>query len=195
MISLLRGKIVRKEAGSVIVDVGGVGYGVAVPFSTYDAIGGTGSSVELAIHTSYRENAVELFGFFTDAEKEMFEKLVGVPGIGPRAAVKVLSNVSVTDLADSIMKGDLAKKKIKGLGTKTAAKITSALGDKVASLASDSSASSGNSTLEEAMSVLLNLGYTRAEVERNISDIRNSVAAAESLEDAIKDSLRIMRAV
>lgn len=195
MIFLLRGEIVRKEVGSVVIDVGGVGYGVVIPLSTYDAIGDAGSRVELAIHTSCRENAVELFGFLTDSEKEMFEKLIGVPGIGPRAAVKVLSSVSVTDLADSIMNGDLAKRKIRGLGPKTAAKITSELGGKVASLASGSAASAGKSTLEEVISALLNLGYTRAEVERNVSDIREAVSSASSLEDAIKDSLRIMRSV
>lgn len=193
MIYLLRGEIAGKEIGSVVVDVGGVGYGVTVPLSTYYGLGAVGSRVELCVHTSVRENSIELFGFLTDSEKFMFEKLVGVSGIGPRAAVNVLSNVSVADLVGSIVNGDLAQKKIRGVGAKTAAKIVNELKDKVEELAGDVGVSGESSVLDDTVSALVNLGYSRSEVEKTLPEIRKIVETSGSLEDAIRDSLRSIR--
>lgn len=193
MIYLLRGEIAGKEIGSVVVDVGGVGYGVTVPLSTYYGLGAVGSRVELHVHTSVRENSIELFGFLTDSEKFMFEKLVGVSGIGPRAAVNVLSNVSVADLVGSIVNGDLAQKKIRGVGAKTAAKIVNELKDKVEELAGDVGVSGESSVLDDTVSALVNLGYSRSEVEKTLPEIRKIVETSGSLEDAIRDSLRSIR--
>lgn len=193
MIYLLRGEIAGKEIGSVVVDVGGVGYGVTVPLSTYYGLGAVGSRVELCVHTSVRENSIELFGFLTDSEKFMFEKLVGVSGIGPRAAVNVLSNVSVADLVGSIVNGDLAQKKIRGVGAKTAAKIVNELKDKVGELAGDVGVSGESSVLDDTVSALVNLGYSRSEVEKTLPEIRKIVETSGSLEDAIRDSLRSIR--
>lgn len=193
MIYLLRGEIAGKEIGSVVVDVGGVGYGVTVPLSTYYGLGAVGSRVELHVHTSVRENSIELFGFLTDSEKFMFEKLVGVSGIGPRAAVNVLSNVSVADLVGSIVNGDLAQKKIRGVGAKTAAKIVNELKDKVGELAGDVGVSGESSVLDDTVSALVNLGYSRSEVEKTLPEIRKIVETSGSLEDAIRDSLRSIR--
>lgn len=193
MIYLLRGEIAGKEIGSVVVDVGGVGYGVTVPLSTYYGLGAVGSRVELCVHTSVRENSIELFGFLTDSEKFMFEKLVGVSGIGPRAAVNVLSNVSVADLVGSIVNGDLAQKKIRGVGAKTAAKIVNELKDKVGELAGDVGVSGESSVLDDTVSALVNLGYSRLEVEKILPEIRKIVETSGSLEDAIRDSLRSIR--
>ena len=193
MIYLLRGEIAGKEIGSVVIDVGGVGYGVTVPLSTYYGLGAVGSRVELHVHTSVRENAIELFGFLTDSEKFMFERLVGVSGIGPRAAVNVLSNVSVADLVGSIVNGDLAQKKIRGVGAKTAAKIVNELKDKVGELAGDVGVSGESSVLDDTVSALVNLGYSRSEVEKTLPEIRKIVETSGSLEDAIRDSLRSIR--
>ena len=193
MIYLLRGEIAGKEIGSVVFDVGGVGYGVTVPLSTYYGLGAVGSRVELHVHTSVRENAIELFGFLTDSEKFMFERLVGVSGIGPRAAVNVLSNVSVADLVGSIVNGDLAQKKIRGVGAKTAAKIVNELKDKVGELAGDVGVSGESSVLDDTVSALVNLGYSRSEVEKTLPEIRKIVETSGSLEDAIRDSLRSIR--
>lgn len=193
MIYLLRGEIAGKEIGSVVVDVGGVGYGVTVPLSTYYGLGAVGSRVELCVHTSVRENSIELFGFLTDSEKFMFEKLVGVSGIGPRAAVNVLSNVSVADLVGSIVNGDLAQKKIRGVGAKTAAKIVNELKDKVGELAGDVGVSGESSVLDDTVSALVNLGYSRSEVEKILPEIKKIVETSGSLEDAIRDSLRSIR--
>ena len=193
MIYLLRGEIAVKEIGTVVVDVGGVGYGVVVPLSTYYGLGDVGSRVELAVHTSVRENSIELFGFLTDAEKLMFEKLLGVSGIGPRAAVNVLSNVSVADLVGSIVNGDLAERKIRGVGAKTAAKIVNELGDKVEDIAGSVDVPGRSSVLGDTVSALLNLGYSRSEVEKRLPEIKRIVAASGSLEDAIRDSLGAVR--
>ena len=193
MIYLLRGEIAVKEIGTVVVDVGGVGYGVVVPLSTYYGLGDVGSRVELAVHTSVRENSIELFGFLTDAEKLMFEKLLGVSGIGPRAALNVLSNVSVADLVGSIVNGDLAERKLRGVGAKTAAKIVNELGDKVEDIAGSVDVPGRSSVLGDTVSALLNLGYSRSEVEKRLPEIKRIVAASESLEDAIRDSLKAVR--
>ncbi len=193
MIYLLRGEIAVKEIGTVVVDVGGVGYGVTVPLSTYYGLGDVGSRVELSVHTSVRENSIELFGFLTEAEKLMFEKLLGVSGIGPRAAANVLSNVSVADLVGSIVNGDLAERKIRGVGAKTAAKIVNELEDKVEDIAGSVDVPGRSSVLGDTVSALLNLGYSKSEVEKNLPEIKRIVSVAGSLEDAIRDSLGAVR--
>ena len=193
MIYLLRGVIACKEIGTVVVDVGGVGYGVTVPLSTYYDLGAVGEKVELKIHTSHRENSIELFGFLTDEEKKLFEKLISVSGIGPKAATNVLSNISVPELVRSITNGNLAQRKIRGIGTKTATKIINELKDKLDDLAVDEESSISNTMLNDTVSALLNLGYTRSEVERKTSEIKKIIEVSESIEDILKDSLKVIR--
>ena len=193
MIYLLRGVIACKEIGTVIVDVGGVGYGVTVPLSTYYDLGAVGEKVELKIHTSHRENSIELFGFLTDEEKKLFEKLISVSGIGPKAATNVLSNISVPELVRSITNGNLAQRKIRGIGTKTATKIVNELKDKLDDLAVDEESSISNTMLNDTVSALLNLGYTRSEVEKKTSEIKKIIEVSESIEDILKDSLKVIR--
>ena len=193
MIYLLRGEIACKEIGTVVVDVNGVGYGVTVPLSTYYDLGTVGEEVELKIHTSHRENSIELFGFLTDAEKKLFEKLIGVSGIGPKAATNVLSNISVSELVRSITNGDLAQRKIRGIGTRTATKIVSELKDKLDDLAADEESPTSSTMFNDTLSALLNLGYTRAEVEKKTPEIKKIIEVAGSIEDALRDSLKVIR--
>ena len=193
MIYLLRGVIACKEIGTVVVDVGGVGYGVTVPLSTYYNLGAPGEEIELKIHTSHRENSIELFGFLTDEEKKLFEKLISVSGIGPKAATNVLSNISVPELVRSITNGNLAQRKIRGIGTKTATKIVNELKDKLDDLAVDEESSISNTMLNDTVSALLNLGYTRSEVEKKTSEIKKIIEVSESIEDILKDSLKVIR--
>ncbi len=193
MIYLLRGTIALKEIGTVVIDVNGVGYGVTVPLSTYYDLGAVGENVELKIHTAQRESSIELYGFLTDAEKKMFEKLIGVSGIGPKAATNVLSNVSVSELVRHIVNGNLAQRKIRGIGTKTATKIVNELKDKLDDLATDDSATTPNTMLDDTVSALLNLGYTRAEVERSTPEIRKIIEASGSIEEVLRDCLKIIR--
>ena len=193
MIYLLRGEIACKEIGTVVVDVNGVGYGVTVPLSTYYDLGAVGDEVELKIHTSHRENSIELFGFLTDAEKKLFEKLIGVSGIGPKAATNVLSNISVSELVRSVINGDLAQKKIRGVGARTATKIVNELKDKLDDLAADEESPRSSTMFNDTLSALLNLGYTRAEVEKKTPEIKKIIEVAGSIEDALRDSLKVIR--
>ena len=193
MIYLLRGAIACKEIGTVVIDVNGVGYGVTVPLSTYYDLGAAGDEVELRIHTSQRENSIELFGFLTEAEKKLFEKLIGVSGIGPKAATNVLSNISVPELVRSIMNGDLAQRKIRGIGARTAAKIVNELKDKLDDLAADEESPASNTMLSDTISALLNLGYTRTEVEKKTPEIKKIIEASVSIEDVLRDSLKVIR--
>ncbi len=193
MIYLLRGAIACKEIGTVVIDVNGVGYGVTVPLSTYYDLGAAGDEVELRIHTSQRENSIELFGFLTEAEKKLFEKLIGVSGIGPKAATNVLSNISVPELVRSIMNGDLAQRKIRGIGARTAAKIVNELKDNLDDLAADEESPASNTMLSDTISALLNLGYTRTEVEKKTPEIKKIIEASGSIEDALRDSLKVIR--
>jgi len=193
MIYLLRGVIACKEMGTVVIDVNGVGYGVTVPLSTYYDLGTMGEEVELKIHTNHRENSIELFGFLTDAEKKLFEKLISVSGIGPKAATNMLSNISVSELVKSIINGNLAQRKIRGIGTKTAIKITNELKDKLDDIASDEELSASNTLLDDTVSALPNLGYTRAEVETKTPEIKKIIEASDSTEDVLRDVLKIIR--
>ncbi len=193
MIYLLRGEIACKEIGTVVVDVNGVGYGVTVPLSTYYDLGAVGEKVELKIHTSQRENSIELFGFLTEAERKLFEKLIGVSGIGPKAATNVLSNISVSELVRSVINGDLAQKKIRGVGARTATKIINELKDKLDDLAADEEPPRSSTMFNDTLSALLNLGYTRAEVEKKTPEIKRIIEVAGSIENALRDSLKVIR--
>lgn len=193
MIYLLRGAIACKEIGTVVIDVNGVGYGVTVPLSTYYDLGAVGEEVKLRIHTTQRENSIELFGFLTEAEKKLFEKLIGVSGIGPKAATNVLSNISVPELVRSIIDGDLAQRKIRGVGARTATKIVNELKDKLDDLAADEEPPASSTMLGDTISALLNLGYTKTEVEKKTPEIKKIIEAASSLEDVLRDSLKVIR--
>lgn len=193
MIYLLRGVIACKEIGAVVVDVNGVGYGVTVPLSTYYDLGAVGEEVELRIHTNHRENSIELFGFLTDPEKKLFEKLIGISGIGPKAATNVLSNISVSELVRSIVNGNLVQRKIRGIGPSTATKIVNELKDKLDEFVADEEPSESNTMLEDTLSALLNLGYTRAEVEKKTPEIKKIIEVSASMEDALRDSLKAIR--
>ena len=136
MISLLRGKIAEKNLGNIILDVAGVGYGVAVPLPIFYKLPELGAEIELKIYTHIKENSLELFGFLTNDEKGLFLSLIGISGIGPKAATNILSNISAEELIESIQTGDLVKKKVPGIGPKTAARITNELKDKLAAISS-----------------------------------------------------------
>lgn len=193
MIYLLRGAIACKEIGTVVIDVNGVGYGVTVPLSTYYDLGAVGEEIELRIHASQRENSIELFGFLTEAEKKLFEKLIGISGIGPKAATNVLSNISVPDLVRAIINGDLPQKKIRGIGTKTAIKIINELKDKLDDLTTQKESPASSTMLNDTISALINLGYTRAEVEKKTPEIKKIIEVSGSIENVLRDSLKVIR--
>ena len=132
MIARLTGKLTTKNPGEVILDVGGVGYQVFIPLSTFYELPERGESLSLQIYTAVRENAIELYGFLTLQEKELFKLLLNVSKIGPKLAQNILSGISSEDLKTAIISGDILKlNAIPGIGKKTAERMILELKDKV----------------------------------------------------------------
>src|ERR1700752_4739082 len=132
MIALLRGVLLEKHPNQVIVETTGVGYDVTIPVSTFTRLPDAGAEVRLRIHTHVREDALSLYGFLTQDEKALFEKLIGVSGIGPTLGVKILSGLAATDLIHSIRRGEVdGLVKIPGIGRKTAERLVLELRDKL----------------------------------------------------------------
>lgn len=163
MIAHLRGTLAQKDPARVIVDVNGVGYEVFVPLTTFTALPETGSEVSIDVHTHVREDLIALYGFSTRRERNIFEKLMTISGIGPKLAVTILSGGSVEDLVGAIRRSDLARlTAIPGVGKKTAERIILELKDKL----QDFSEAPVKSAVEaDVMSALENLGYSRALAE------------------------------
>ena len=193
MISLLRGKIAAKSTGNVIVDVGGVGYGVTVPLSTYYLLDEPGKEVELKIHTQLKENSLELFGFLTENEKSIFQCLIGISGIGPKGATNILSNITPEDLINSIMSGDLASRKVPGIGPKTASRIINELKDKLPAQEFVNSIDIKPKLVDDIISVLINLGYTKSEIDENGEALKQSSSGSGDMEEKLKDALLVMK--
>jgi len=160
MIAHLRGKLVEKEPARVVVDVHGVGYEVFVPLTTFASMPDKGVEVSIDIHTHVREDVIALYGFSSKQERRVFERLIGVSGIGPRLAVTILSGGSVEGLVNAIRRGDLPRlTSIPGVGKKTAEGHVVELKDKI----QDFSEEPPKSTIEtDVLSALENLGYSRA---------------------------------
>lgn len=195
MISLLRGKIAEKSLGKVILDVQGVGYGVTVPLSTYYRLPELDSETQLKVHTHVREDGIELFGFLSDDEKKLFMLLLGVSGVGPKGATNILSNISVAELISAISSGELAKKKIPGIGPKLALRLVTELKDKVMGIQIGGEATEKAGILEDIVSALLNLGYKKGEIDEHISKIEEVTASEKDIEKALREALKIMRRV
>ena len=157
MIAHLRGKLIEKAPSRLVVEANGVGYEVFVPLSTFTVMPSEGVEVSLDIHTHVREDIMALYGFSSKQERSVFERLIGVSGIGPRLAVTILSGGSVEGLVGAIRKGDLARlTAIPGVGKKTAERIVVELRDKLAGFAEGPA----KSTVEmDVLSALENLGY------------------------------------
>lgn len=157
MIAHLRGKLIEKAPSRLVVEANGVGYEIFVPLSTFTVMPGEGVEVSLDIHTHVREDIMALYGFSSKQERAVFERLIGVSGIGPRLAITILSGGSVEGLVGAIRKGDLARlTAIPGVGKKTAERIVVELRDKLAEFAEGPA----KSTVEmDVISALENLGY------------------------------------
>lgn len=182
MIAFLTGKLLEKGANSVIVDVGGVGYEVSIPLSTFYEIGEVGDSVELRIYTNVREDAIQLFGFKTLREKDLYLKLISVQGVGARSGITMLSGMSADEIIAAIRTDNVAKlTSIPGVGRKTAERLVVELRDKVGELASGISAGAsmaaaagvgGDSVYDDALSALVNLGYQKSAAEKALQQVR-----------------------
>jgi holliday junction DNA helicase RuvA len=180
MIGSLRGKLAEKRPNHILLDVGGVGYHVQIPLSTFAGLGPLHDETTLLIHTHVREDQFSLYGFLTAREKQCFELLISASGVGPSLALKILSGMGLEDLVPAIRKGDLAQLvRIPGVGRKTAERIVVELRDKLAVVdVPDTGKPATRSQLEsDVASALVNLGYDARSVERAIEKARSAGAA------------------
>jgi Holliday junction DNA helicase RuvA len=197
MIAHLRGSLQSKSPRHLILDVNGVGYEVTVPLTTFYELPDLGSTVSFHIHTHVRENALQLYGFRTPQEKELFVRLMGVNGIGPRLAINILSGISAGELVATVRQEDVARLTvIPGVGRKTAERIIVELRDKLTGLdipgESDLPVPQRASTaiVDDALSALLNLGYRKAVAQRAIEQACKLLQRNITLESLLQHCLR-----
>lgn len=201
MIAHLSGTLLSKQATSVILDVSGVGYEVTIPLSTFYELEDAGSTVQLRIYTHVREDALQLYGFKTARERELFLRLISVSGIGPKLGITLLSGMSADEMISSIRTNNLAKLTlIPGVGRKTAERLVMELRDKVASLSAEVEEELGTKTdatavptedsmRADALSALLNLGYQRNAAEKAVTAAMSETSDV-SVESILRSSLR-----
>jgi Holliday junction DNA helicase RuvA len=195
MIALLKGTLIEKLPNRLIVDVGGVGYEVQVPLSTFYQMPDPGGEVLLRIHTHVREDAFALFGFITTLEQQIFERLIAISGVGPKLALAVLSGIEPRDFVRAVQLGDAARlTTIPGIGKKTAERITLELRDRLTKLAMSApdvagGAVAGGDLRGDLLSALVNLGYHRPFAERAV-DAALKVDGDNSFESRLKLALR-----
>ncbi len=198
MIAFLRGRVLEKHPNRVIVDVGGVGYDVNVPLSTFYHAAEPGAEITLRVHTHVREDQLALFGFATALELAVFERLIAISGIGPKLALAVLSGIEPGDLVTAVQRGDVARMtKIPGVGKKTSERIILELRDKLPkameAIATGAPEPSPDATLRDDLgSALTNLGYQRAAIDKALDKVLRTVAAASDIrfEDMLRAALK-----
>jgi Holliday junction DNA helicase RuvA len=174
VIAYLRGQIFEKQPNRIIVDVSGIGYDVQVPLSTFYGLGDAGSEIALRIHTHVREEALALYGFATRLEQDLFERLIGISGIGPKLALAVLSGIEPAELIRAIERADVARLTgIPGVGKKTSERIVLEMKDRLPRL-QPAAAAAGVAAIEapalrdDVLSALMNLGYHRPLAEKAV---------------------------
>ena len=193
MIGSLRGKLIEKRPNLVLLDVGGVGYQVVIPLSTYTSLGSLHAEATLLIHTHVREDQLALFGFLTSREKQCFELLISASGVGPSLALKILSGMGLDELVPAVRKGDLAQLvRIPGVGRKTAERIVLELRDKLAAVdVPEAGKPATRSQLEsDVASALVNLGYDERAVESAMAKSRGTVG--NDFESLLRASLQVL---
>ncbi|HWF87082.1 MAG TPA: Holliday junction branch migration protein RuvA [Vicinamibacterales bacterium] len=194
MIAHLRGRIFAKHPNRIIVDVNGVGYDVAVPLSTFYGLGEPGAEIALRIHTHVREDALLLYGFATVLEQDLFERLIGISGIGPKVALAVLSGIEPKELVRAVERGDVARlTAIPGVGKKTSERMVLELKDRLprAQLTADAGDGLAEPTpvREDVLSALINLGYHRPLAEKAV-EAAVKATPDPSFERTLKQALR-----
>ena len=195
MIAHLRGRIFAKHPNRIIVDVNGVGYDVAVPLSTFYGLGEPGAEIALRIHTHVREDALLLYGFATMLEQDLFERLIGISGIGPKVALSVLSGIEPRDLVRAVERGDIARlTAIPGIGKKTSERIVLELKDRLPRVhlvtqAAGETAPEPPMLRDDVLSALINLGYHRPLAEKSV-DAALKALPDGGFERTLKQALR-----
>ena len=193
MIAHLAGTLLEKQVQRLIVDVGGVGYDVNVPLSTFYAVGEPGARVTLRIHTHVREDALQLFGFATVLELALFQRLIGVSGIGPKLALAVLSGIEPVDLIRAIRQSDVGRLvRIPGVGKKTGERLVVELKDRlpqVETIEPEAEVATDGDVRSDLLSALANLGYQRHAVEKTVDKIMRRTTATD-FEPLLRETLR-----
>ncbi len=197
MIALLTGRLAHKSPDWIIVDVNGVGYRVQIPFSTYYELPEEGNAVTLSIYTHVKEDAISLFGFRTMQEKEFFQLLISVSGIGPKMARDILSNSQPDELAAAILQGNLARlSAIPGIGKKTAERLVLELKEKVRKMdvappARETAPSEAPPEVaDDVASALVNLGYKEAVVRKVLAEM--TIEPDASTEVVLRQALKVL---
>jgi Holliday junction DNA helicase RuvA len=204
MIAHLNGTLLAKQATTVILDVGGVGYEVTIPLSTFYDLEDAGANVQLKIYTHVRQEALQLFGFKTNRERELFLRLISVSGIGPKLGITMLSGMSADEIIASIRTNNLARlTSIPGVGKKTAERLVIELRDKITALSSPAleeefaaqtgagSGPSEDAMRDDALSALLNFGYQKSAAEKAITTAMQEDGEL-SVESILRRSLRLL---
>jgi len=186
MIGFLRGRILRRSPQHIILDVGGVGYIVQIPLSTFERLKGTDSEVSLHIHTVLKEDSLQLYGFFTEEEREIFTTLLNVNGIGPKTALNIISYLPPEELRRALQEEDIKRlTKIPGLGKKTAQRIILELRDKI-----PDKMKKEDRVYDDALSALVNLGYQKTQAREALEVVQKK--GLVSIEDILREALRIL---
>jgi holliday junction DNA helicase RuvA len=169
VIAHLRGRLISKHPNQAIVEAGGVGYDVTITIPTFSELPAAGAEVALHIHTHVREDALALYGFLRPEEKQLFEKLITVSGIGPKLAITILSGMATADMVGAIRGNDFARlTKIPGIGRKTAERMCVELRDKLEGFGAPQPVVSHSAVEEDVISALTNLGYQRTIAEKAV---------------------------
>jgi len=195
MIDYIKGKIAEINPTEVVIECGGIGYGILISLQSYDVLKEK-SEATVYIHCHVREDDRELFGFATKDERELFKLLIGVNGVGVGTARMMLSTLSAEEIRNAILSEDIARiKSVKGLGMKTAQKIIIELKDKIikgeGADAGITSLGSNNADIDEATRALMMLGFARANIAKAIQKVLKDSPSAK-VEDLIKEALKIL---
>jgi holliday junction DNA helicase RuvA len=197
MIGQIRGQLLRKKPNHILVDVHGVGYEVHIPLTTFYEMPGEGNEVVLKIHTHVREDALSLFGFITQREKDLFLKLISISGIGPKLGISILSGAKVEELAQAVADGNLTRLvAIPGVGRKTAERLVLELKNQITPfllpehVPAERGEGKSDGLQEDILSALVNLGYPRAGAEKALSAVIRSGECGRTFEDLLRHTLR-----
>ncbi len=197
MIAQLTGELTQRSPEQIIIDVGGVGYRLQIPLSTFYALPENGK-IQLLIHTHVKEDAIHLFGFLSEAEKALFVLLISVSGVGPKLAITILSHIPTDELAMALCQGDVPRlTAIPGIGKKSAERLILELQDKVTKLAvngtvpaAQSSQPDHESSHQDALSALVNLGYKETLARKALQGLK--ITPGAPLEEILKAALKIL---
>jgi Holliday junction DNA helicase RuvA len=196
MIGFLRGYLLEKHPDRLLVDVQGVGYEVAVPLSTFYVLPDAGGAVTLRVHTHVREDHIALYGFATLLEQQLFQRLIGVSGIGPKIALAALSGIDPAELVRAVRTADIARlTSIPGIGRKTAERINLELKDKLpaamdAGAATTAQESADGNARADLLSAMVNLGYQRGPAEKSIDAAFKALGESAKFEAILKYALK-----